>query len=112
MDASGEVIGYIVNVTSGDGFGGDIEVSVGISVDGATTGLEFLTINETAGLGMRATEPEFKEQYVGKTVDSFSLVKGGGASADNEINALSGASFTSTAVTNAVNAALYLVQNA
>jgi electron transport complex protein RnfG len=57
---------------------------------------------------MNATKPEFYEQYVGKAVDQFELVKGD-TSADNEISALSGASFTSNAVTNAVNAALYAV---
>ena len=108
LDAAGNVIGYVVNVTSKEGFGGDISVSVGISSEKEVTGLQFLSISETAGLGMNATKPEFYEQYVGKAVDQFELVKGD-TSADNEISALSGASFTSNAVTNAVNAALYAV---
>ena len=74
------------------------------------TGLEFLTINETAGLGMNAKEESFRNQYLGTAVDSFSLVKEA-PSADNEIQAISGATITSTAVTNAVNAALYLVSS-
>ena len=108
LDAAGNVIGYVVNVTSKEGFGGDVSVSVGVSSDKEVTGLQFLSISETAGLGMNATKPEFYEQYVGKAVDQFELVKGD-TSADNEISALSGASFTSNAVTNAVNAALYAV---
>lgn len=108
VDADGNVIGYVVNVTSKEGFGGDISISTGISTDGKVTGIQFLSISETAGLGMNATKPEFYEQYVGKTVDSFELVKGEAAS-DSEISALSGASFTSNAVTNAVNAALHAV---
>lgn len=111
LDADGNVIGYVVNTTSKDGFGGEITVSVGISVDKTITGMEFLTINETAGLGMRATEPDFMNQYVGKAVDEFELTKEA-ASADNQIQALSGATITSSAVTNAMNAALYLVNSA
>ena len=71
---------------------------------------EFLTINETAGLGMNAQNPEFMDQFIGKE-GSFNLVKDG-ASGDNDIQALSGATITSTAVTNAMNAALYLIGSA
>lgn len=108
LDASGNVAGYVVNVTSKEGFGGEVSISTGISPDGQITGMEFLTINETAGLGMNATKPEFMNQYVGKTVESFELTKDA-AQADNQIQAISGATITSTAVTNAMNAALYLI---
>lgn len=108
LDASGNVAGYVVNVTSKEGFGGEVSISTGISPDGQITGMEFLTINETAGLGMNATKPEFMNQYVGKTVESFELTKEA-AQADNQIQAISGATITSTAVTNAMNAALYLI---
>ncbi|MDO4521824.1 MAG: RnfABCDGE type electron transport complex subunit G [Eubacteriales bacterium] len=111
LDESGSVIGHVVNVTTKEGFGGEISISTGIALDGTVTGVAFLTINETAGLGMRATEPEFYEQFVGKNVESYELTKSA-ASADNQIEALSGASVTSNAVTNAMNAALYLVQSA
>lgn len=110
VDASEASIGYVVTATSNDGFGGAITVSVGISQDGTVQGIEFLTLTETAGLGMNAQNPEYKDQYAGKQVESFSVVKGG-ASADNEIDALSGATITSDAVTNAVNAAVYFVNN-
>ena len=70
--------------------------------------MEFLTLNETAGLGMRASEPEFMSQYIDVTVDQFELLKEGADEA-GEIQALSGATITSTAVTNAMNAALHLV---
>ena len=109
LDASGNLAGYVVNTTSKEGFGGAISISLGVAPDGTTTGIQFLSISETAGLGMNATKPEFYEQYVGKKVDSFTWVKSG-ASADNEVDQVSGASYTSTAVTNAVNAALYAVQ--
>ena len=110
VDASGKAAGYVVNVTSKDGFGGDITITVGISEDKTVTGMEFLTINETAGLGMNAQNPDFMNQFIGKS-GSFNLVKDG-ASGENDIQALSGATITSTAVTNAMNAALYLISSA
>jgi len=111
-DASGNMTGLIVKTTSKDGYGGNISIVVGIKENGeetTVTGIDFLEINETAGLGMKATEDEFKNQFQNKTVESFVLTKSG-AAADNEIDALSGASFTSNAVTNAVNAAVYFAR--
>lgn len=110
VDASGAPVGYVVTSTSNDGYGGAITVSVGIQADGTVSGIEFLTLAETAGLGMNAQKPEWKAQYAGKNVDAFSVTKGG-AAADNEINAISGATITSNAVTGAVNAAVYFAKN-
>lgn len=109
-DASGAPAGYVITSTSKDGYGGAITVSVGITADGTVNGIEFLTLAETAGLGMNAAQPEWKGQYAGKNVDTFTVTKNG-ASADNEINAISGATITSNAVTGAVNAAVHFVKN-
>ena len=106
LDAEGNVVGYALSVTSGDAFDGTLTVSVGIGTDGTVTGIAFTELNETAGMGMRADEPEFKDQFVGANVDSFILNKAGGSTADNEIDSISGASRTSGAVVNAVNAAI------
>lgn len=110
VDEGGNVIGYIISSTSKEGYGGDIQISIGVTAEGEITGLGFLSISETAGLGMRATEPAFKDQFAGKTAEQLVLTKGG-AAADDEIDAMSGATVTSTAVTNAVNAALYFVHS-
>ncbi len=110
LDASGATVGHVVTTTSKDGYGGAITISVGINVDGSIGAIEFLTIGETVGFGMNATEPSWKGQFDGKNVDSFSLTKNG-ASADNEIDAISGATITSNAVTGAVNAAVYFAKN-
>lgn len=109
-DASGNVLGYIVSSTSKDGYGGNVTVSVGINLDGVVTGVKDMELNETAGLGMRAGEADFQNQYKDKKVDSFVVTKSG-AQADNEIDALSGATITSNAFTHAVNAAVYFVDN-
>ena len=103
--------GYVVTATDKEGYGGDIKITVGITADGTINGISILSITETAGLGMRATEPAFYEQYQGKTgCKKFVVSKDGG---DGEpIDALSGATITSRAVTGAVNAALGYYQNA
>ena len=73
-------------------------------------GIEFLALAETAGLGMNAAQPEWKAQYADKAVEQFTVTKSG-ASSDEEIDAISGATITSNAVTGAVNLALYFVNN-
>ena len=109
-NASGDIIGYVITATSHEGYGGDIKVSVGLLSDGTVKGIELLAISETAGLGMKAAEDDFKNMFKDKLVDLFAVTKSG-ASADNEIDALSGATITSNAVTNAVNSALVYYQN-
>ena len=101
-DAAGNTIGYALNVSS-KGFGGDVTLALGLTADGSITGISFTELNETAGLGMRADEPAFKEQFAGKS-GTLNLVKGDAG--DGEISAITGASVTSNAVINAVNEGL------
>ena len=105
--ADGSVVGHVVTVTSKNGYGGDVNLLVGVGTDGSVTGVEILSMSESPGLGDNAKRPEFRAQYVGNPGAPF-VVKKGGASAPNEIDALSGATITSTAVTRAVNAAMYI----
>lgn len=110
VDASGNPVGYVVSSTSKDGFGGEVKLSVGINGEGVVTGIAFLSIAETPGLGMNATGDGFKGQFAGKNAETLSVTETG-APAENEIQAMSGATITSSAVTNAVNAAIYFVNN-
>ena len=105
LDSGKNAIGSVVTATSKEGYGGEIKVSVGITLDGTVTGIELLSISETAGLGMNAQEPEFKEQFQDVNTDHFEVVKGDGGK-EGKIDALSGATITTDAVTNAVNAAV------
>lgn len=105
LDASGAHLGYVIQATSPNGYGGNITLMAGVSSDGTSNGYSLLTINETAGLGMNAKTDDFKNQYAGKNVEAFEVTKTG-ASADNQIDAISGATITSNAVTEAVNACL------
>lgn len=108
LDGSGELIGYVVTVTSHAGYGGNIQYSMGIKNDGTVNGISILSISETPGLGMRAEEV-LKPQFAGKQVDHFSVSKTG-ATSDEEIDAISGATITSNAVVGAANAGLYYFQ--
>ena len=105
LDGSGNTLGYVFTVTTGEGYGGDIQFTLGVAADGTMQGISFLSISETAGLGMRANTDDFKSQFAGKNVESIAYSKTG-ATADNEIDALSGATVTTNAVTNGVNAGL------
>lgn len=104
-DSSDNAIGYVMTVTSTAGYGGNIKFSMGIDKTGAVTKIEILEISETKGLGLKATESEFKDQFNDVKADTFTVIKNGEAkTADGQINAISGATITSNAVTGAVGA--------
>jgi len=97
---------YVLSVTSGDAYDGTLTIAVGISADGTVQGISFTELHDSAGMGMLCGEDAFKSQFSNVQTDAFILNKAGGASADNEINSVSGASVSSGAVVNAVNAAI------
>lgn len=103
-DASGALLGYVITVTDHEGYGGDIQFSMGVTTDGVLNGISLLSISETAGLGMRAGEV-LVPQFENKDVDRFTYTKTG-STADSEIDAISGATITTSAVVNGVNAGL------
>lgn len=109
-DESGETLGLALTVTTKEGYGGDITITIGIANDQTVKGMEILSISETAGLGMKAKDDNFKSQYKDKKVNSFAVTKNGAAS-DNEIDAISGATITSNAVTGAMNAGISFSEN-
>jgi electron transport complex protein RnfG len=100
-----DAIGYNITVTTTTGYKDPITMVIGYSNDRIIQGIEILSINETAGLGMNATKPEFIGQFVTKDVDQFEVTKTG-ATADNQIDAISGATITSKAIAYAVNAGI------
>ena len=104
-DSSGNIVGYALSVTSGDGYDGNVTLSMGLDASGKLLGIAFTELTETPGMGMLADEPAFKDQFVNRQVTQFVHNKGG-VSGDNVIDAISGASTTSGAVVNAVNAGL------
>ena len=109
-DASGATVGYVISVQSSEAYDGSLSLSVGIASNGTVKGIEMLEISETAGLGMKADEAEFKDQFKDKNVQKFTYTKTG-EDGDDKIDAISGATITTNAVTNAVDSALVYFQN-
>ena len=108
-DNSGAVQGYVVSATSPSGYGGDLQIAVGITKEGKLTGFDVISHSETPGFGAKSTEPEFKSQFAGKPALKLSYSKTGAAS-ETEFDAISGATITSGAVEEAVNSAIVFYQ--
>lgn len=103
-EASNEA-GYVFS-TQYKGYGGAVVVMTGISSDGNITGVKVTEQNETPGLGQKALSKDFTDQYIMSVPDSELIVTKSGKTKDIEIDAISGATITSTAVTNSVNQAI------
>lgn len=106
LNESGEMLGYVITVTDYEAYGGKIQFSVGIRKDGTVNGISFLSISETPGLGMKSDEEDFKNQFQNKKAAYFKYTKNG-STAEEAVDALSGATITSNAVTNGATAAVY-----
>ena len=103
LDKTGNTAGHVVKA-SGQGYGDRIELLLGLDPEGKTiTGLFILEHKETPGLGDKITEDEWRNQYVGKYSDSSLVVIKGKSVNDNEIDAISGATISSRAVTDIIN---------
>ncbi len=104
----GETVGYAFTVSK-SGYGGLVTVVVGILADGKISAVEVTDVsNETPGLGQNAKNQEFRTQFSGKRV-RLSVVKN--SAGETEVNAVTGATITSGAVTDAVNLARELFES-
>ena len=101
---SGAHAGYCVTVTP-KGYAGPVEIVVGITVEGKLRAIRILSQSETPGLGAKAATDAFMGQYTNKKVESLAVVKAPPSSPE-QIQAISGATITSDAVTSGVNIAL------
>lgn len=98
-------IGYIF-VTKAKGYGGEISVMTAVNIDGTVKSVAILDAsNETPGLGQNVTKESFYSQFTGKK-EGVKVLKNGADSEKNEIDAVTGATISSRAVTKAVNEAL------
>ena len=101
---NGNLIGYVITVTSHEGYGGDIQFSIGITTEGVLNGISILSISETAGLGMNAEKilvPQLKNIKLNPEAE-LTYTKSGSTS-EYEIDAISGATITTKAVMNSLN---------
>ena len=100
-----EVAGYTFKVLP-EGYGGEMNILVGISTEGEITGLKVVGHSETPGLGAKATEESFQNQFAGMPTSTSLTVIKSGTPGDNEVQAITGSTITTQAVTDGVNAAL------
>ena len=102
-----EKLGYVFDVTSKNGYGGDVQIAVGITNEGEVTAFKVIAASETPGLGAKSMEDEYASQFSGlSALSPIAFSKTGANRDNNEIDAISGATITTTATTNAVNAAI------
>ncbi len=109
LGGDGSLLGYVLESTSTQGYSGNIVLYLGVARDGTLNDISILEISETPGLGMLAPDllvPQFHDRHV----ESFVYTKTG-AAAENEIDAISGATKTTRAITNAVNGGLKVAQD-
>lgn len=102
-----ELVGYVFSAFP-KGYGGEMKVTVGVGIDNTISGVKIGDNKETPGLGSKASEESFTRQYTGKQIQKeFQVVKHV-PSDDSEIEAISGATISTRAVTNAVQASAKL----
>ena len=97
--------GYTIKVAP-KGYNGAVELVVGISIKGKVEGIKIIAQNETPGLGANSVKPEFSDQFKGKALTPELVVVKKPPSKPNEIDAITGATITSKAVTLGVNEAI------
>lgn len=110
VDTNKQLLGYVVTMKSKEGYGGDIVFSMGVTKDGILNGYSITEIAETPGLGMKSTEESFMKQFKGIKATTLEVTK----TPDNDpsnINAISGATITSKAITYAVDAGILYVSS-
>ncbi|WP_425060611.1 Na(+)-translocating ferredoxin:NAD(+) oxidoreductase complex subunit G [Sporomusa carbonis] len=101
----GKVIAYVVPA-NGKGYGGNIEMLAAVTPDGKAMDFKVLKHSETPGLGDKMVESKFRKQFAGKTPNDLEVVK---VPTDKNIQALTGATITSRAVTKGIREAAEMV---
>lgn len=107
--AGGQIVGYTIKSIP-KGYGGTVEIIIGINKEGKLSGIKVGNNTETPGLGKNAATPKFQNQFKDKDWDKNVQVIKNGTPKDNEILSIAGATITSNAVTKGVNQALKLAK--
>lgn len=98
----GKVIAYVVPAES-KGYGGAINMLAAVTTEGQVIDYAILKFNETPGLGDKAEKPDFRNRLVGKTAEMLEVVK---VPSEKNVQALTGATITSRAVTKGIKEAV------
>ncbi len=100
--SSGQPVAFIAS-TAGKGYSSYIQMLVSLSTDMKIKDVKILDMNETPGLGDQVLEPSFLSQFKGKSLSQIVLIKG---ETKENIQAVSGATYSSRGVTNGVKDAV------
>ncbi len=92
--------GYVISAAA-KGYGGDVPVMVAFSADGTIEAVKFLDNDETPGLGQKVKDAEFQDQFAGREASEMTI---------NDIDALSGATYSTNGALDGVNAAIKAYQ--
>lgn len=106
---NGKFAGYCINVHPA-GYIGPINMIVGINPDLSFSGIKIISLSETPGLGAKTSEEAFYSQFSQGKKGELSVVKNAKEPKENEINAVSGATISSKAITNGANCALKIAE--
>lgn len=107
-DKDGNIVGYAVASVSHKGYSGDIEIMVGVNPDGSIRAIKIVKQTETPGLGTKIESEEFINQFIGKSLDNFKFkVK----KEDGDVDAITAATISSKAASEAIELALKAVKN-
>jgi Na+-translocating ferredoxin:NAD+ oxidoreductase subunit G len=93
---SGATIGYAF-IANGKGYGGTIQILVGLKDASTLKGISIIAQSETQGMGSRVTLPKFTDQFAGKAIADVKIKSEGG-----QIDGISGSTISSKGVINAV----------
>lgn len=77
------------------------EMLIGVTLNRSITGIQFLSLSDTPGFGQKAAEPEFSNQFAGKSIDDA-------FSAGDDVTAISGATITTKGVSQLIKYAAYI----
>lgn len=102
--------GYKIVVSTTKGFAGKIQIEIGIDKNATISSFKVLESNETQGYGAVCTEENYAKQFIGLKADAITAVDSGANPANNEVDAIAGATFTTRAVDIAVNGAVMYYQ--
>jgi electron transport complex protein RnfG len=98
-----QLVGVAFVVSSREGYGGDIEIMLGLDPEGTILGVEILSHLETPGLGAKIVEGSFRQQFTGKSLENtrWAVRKDGG-----DVDQITGATVTPRAVVKAIHQGL------
>lgn len=103
--ADGTTVGAVMLLTTNQGYGGNITISMSVTADGTLGAIKVISMSETPGLGAKCTDSAWTEQFGGINAEKVVYTKDG-KTADNEIDAITGATYTTEAIVGAVNVGL------